>query len=325
MNLCTYFDERYLPRALTLYDSLVEFSESFHLYALCLDEASFEYFRENPLPTVTPISVAMLEQGTPNLAACKQGRSVVEYYWTCGPAFMLYLLSTYPSIDQISYIDADTMFFSSPDPLIEEIAGHSVSIVAHRFSPAHRFREKFGKYNVGWLTFRRDEQGLRALHWWSERCIEWCFDRVEANRFGDQKYLDQFPELFPGVHVIQHKGVNVGPWNIGNHTVSEEGDRIYIDDQPLVFFHFHGFKQVKRWLYDANLGLWGRRPPTIVRRKIYGKYIHALEPHNKDRIRSLRILDYSLPGPVRLAKRIRRILFGIFRFSYIVVLRGRPL
>ena len=41
-SFCTYCDINYLPRALTLYDSLAKHCEiPFNLYILCLDEESY--------------------------------------------------------------------------------------------------------------------------------------------------------------------------------------------------------------------------------------------------------------------------------------------
>ena len=77
-------------------------------------------------------------------------------------------------------------------------------------------QRRFGIYNVGWVSVRRRDDGIAALRWWRERCIEWCYDRVEGDRFADQRYLDRLPELFAGVHVIEHLGANLAPWNFAD-------------------------------------------------------------------------------------------------------------
>jgi hypothetical protein len=136
--------------------------------------------------------------------------------------------------------------------------------------------ERAGIYNVGWLSFRRDERALACLRWWRDRCIEWCYDRCEDGRFADQKYLDHWPSLFQGVVVLDHKGANLGPWNLANYTIHEDEDRLRVDEQPLIFFHFHGLKQMNALLYDTNLSNYGVRPSACIRRSIYGLYIRTL-------------------------------------------------
>jgi hypothetical protein len=50
--------------------------------------------------------------------------------------------------------------------------------------------------------------------WWEDRCLEWCYARVEDGKFGDQKYLDEWPIRFEKeVHILENKELVLGPWN----------------------------------------------------------------------------------------------------------------
>jgi hypothetical protein len=206
-----------------------------------------------------------------------------------------------------------------------------VGIIEHRFTKRQSKLRRFGNYNVGWVSFRRDEYGLECLHWWAEHCIEWCYDRVEENRFADQKYLDEFPARFKSVRVLQHKGANVGPWNVANYPITQHGEEIRVDGQPLIFFHFHGFKMLNSWLFDTNLGGYHASPSRVVRQKIFGRYIQELRELNDHAgpVRSLREANRNESRGygilVRSARMSAQTVLAILSRAYIVDLQGTVL
>lgn len=273
-DFCTLFDSNYLFKAMVTYRSLARHCPSFHLTAFCFDDEVKTIVDRMELPNLSTVSLSELEAFDPELASVKADRTPVEYCWTATPALPLYIFETRSDVDETTYIDADLMFFADPEPLFEEMGDASVLITPHRFAPEVMHHAINGLYNVQFLTFRRDEQGMSALTWWHERCIEWCYHRLEDGKLGDQKYLDDWPERFAGVHVLEHKGGGLAPWNITRYDVraSREGPRV--DDDPLIFFHYHRFSMLEG-------GRHGWRPPgyyisSLKRRIVYDPYIAEL-------------------------------------------------
>jgi len=173
----------------------------------------------------------------------KNSRSPREYCWTCTPSLPLYILKKHPEIDMIAYLDADLFFYSSPKPIYQEFGNSSIMIIPHRYSEETKhLEEKNGIYNVGMLIFRNNTHGLRCLNWWRDRCIEWCYATYENGKLGDQLYLNCWPRKFKGVYILQHKGSNLASWNLPNYTIKKTGESILVDDNELIFFHFHGVK-----------------------------------------------------------------------------------
>jgi hypothetical protein len=275
-SFCTYFDCRYLVRGLALYQSLKQHCSPFQLWVLCMDSNSYEVLSELRLPNVHLIALEEFEKGDERLLEAKKTRSLIEYYFTCSPSLPLYVLNNCPEVNLITYLDADLFFFADPSPLYNEIAHHSISIIGHRFPPNLRDQEIYGRYNVGFLSFRRDEQGLACLHWWRDRCLEWCYDRAEDGRFADQKYLDAWPTLFSRTVVLDHKGANLAPWNLSNYTVSRKRGKIWVDEQPLIFFHFHGSKSPEEWFDDPSWAFYQVKPSKVVGRHIYEPYVRTM-------------------------------------------------
>ena len=274
---CTYFDQNYLPQGLALYNSLSRHSGHFTLFILCFDDVTYKYFIEKNYTNIIPVSLAEFERDDEKLLSAKKNRSLIEYYFTCTPTLPLYILNKYSSIDLITYLDADLFFFADPTPIFEEIKDNPVAIVEHKHSEnLKHFAKKSGIYNVGWLSFRRNNEGLSCLNWWRERCIEWCYDRVEGGKFADQKYLDDWPERFPGTAVVVHKGANLAPWNLRNYKISYKQGKIWVDNYGLIFFHFHGFKQLEQSLYDTGISIYNIQLTRVVKKRIYVPYIEAL-------------------------------------------------
>lgn len=241
-HYCTHFDRNYLLKGLTLYRSLERHGGDFVLHVVCLDDLTYEMLGHMQLSRVRRVRHADFED--PELLAVKPTRTIAEYCWTCTPSVPLYVLDHNPEIDLVTYLDADLFFCSSPEPIFHEFGDKSTLIVEHRFSPRFIAYEVNGKYNVQWLTFRRDKDGLATLRWWREKCIEWCFYRLEGDRMGDQKYLDCWPTRFAGVHVLWHIGGGVAPWNFANYRIERVNDSLTVDGIPLIFFHFHAFRQL---------------------------------------------------------------------------------
>lgn len=312
-HFCTSFDHHFLDRGLALYASLKRHCRQFHLWVLCLDEPCFRILCKMHLSSVGLISMSRFEGDDEDLLKAKQDRNRIEYYFTCTPSLPLFILKRQREIETITYLDADLFFYKGIEPIYREMGDRSIGIIEHRYPPKLRYREKYGIYNVGLLIFRRDENSLACLKWWRERCIEWCRTRVEHGRFADQKYLDHWPEQFQNVMVLEHKGLNLATWNLANYRVHETQQGVMVDDQPLIFFHFQGFRQLNPWLYDPNALDFRVFLTGKTKRLIFHPYIRELEhagqmlaPYTKRKI-----LPKGIRGDLKhrsAVKRLRSIL-----------------
>lgn len=232
-NYCTLFDSNYLTRGLAMYESLKKYSENFYLYIFAFDDKSLELLKKLNLEFVTVISLKKFEDD--DLLRIKESRSAREYCWTCTPSTIKYCIEIY-NLDACTYLDADVFFFSNPAVLIEEMNEKSVLITEHRYTPQYDQTAISGVYCVQFMTFKNDDNGMEVLNWWRDACIEWCYDKPEDGKLGDQKYLDDWTARFKGVHVLQNLGGGVAPWNV------QQYDLLNDEDFQLVFYHFHGYK-----------------------------------------------------------------------------------
>jgi hypothetical protein len=277
-NFCTYFDSFYVFQGMALYRSLRKLNLDFTFFVACLDDRAYDILTRLNEPGIVPVRLADIEKFDPEFAAARNNRSIVEYYFTLSPVLPLYLFDKFPEIDVLTYLDSDLYFYSSPQPIYDEFGDNSVLIIEHRFPDELKYREKFGKYNVQCQLYRNDADGLKCLRWWRERCIEWCYDRLEDNRFADQKYLDVWQEKFERVVVLQHKGAGLAPWNWSQYDLQIMPDgKLTVDGLPLIFYHFQGFKQLNRFILNHGLGNYHRIMPRRLLNWFYLGYVEELK------------------------------------------------
>lgn len=208
-----------------------------------MDETTYTLLSQLPLPNVKLVALEDYLRSDPKLSTARKNRTYQEFCWTSSSNFSRYILKRNPKSKHIVYLDSDLYFFSSPQPIFDLWGNDSTLIIPHNIVPWKKDKEKFvGKYNVGLVGFKNDKDGLKALHWWSDSCIEWCHLRYEEGKFADQMYLDYFEEKFNKVHILNHKGANLAPWNLRQYQITKKGKQILVDEDELIFFHFQGLE-----------------------------------------------------------------------------------
>ena len=171
-------------------------------------------------------------------------------------------------------------------------------ITDHGYAPEYDQSATSGQYCVQFIVFAR-HGGESVRRWWEERCIEWCHARFEDGKFGDQKYLDDWPSRFEGlVHVLKQQEFAQAPWNATRYPYSQA-----------IIFHFHGLRIAPGRRFD--LGQIYPLSPTVVR--------HVYEPYLEDlrsAIQRLSALGFrARPQSQRTgwARLVYRALSGIYR------------
>jgi hypothetical protein len=262
---------------MVLYNSLLKHCPDFHLYVFAFDDACHSYLVSQNLPHLTVVSLKDFEDE--RLLEVKPGRTAAEYCWTCTASTIYYSITTF-GLHNCTYIDADMQFYADPRILLDEMKGASVLITSHRYTAKYDQSVESGKYCVQFVAFLNDERGMKVLKWWRDACIEWCYARVEDGKFGDQKYLDEWPLRFEGVHELQHLGGGIAPWNVQQYEFVSKGDTISGMEIStgkkfqVVFFHFHGLKLFKNDIVLLTGDLYDLS--ENVKTTFYRPYVKAL-------------------------------------------------
>jgi hypothetical protein len=278
-NFCTLFDTNYSAQGLAMYKSLKRYCKDFHLYIFAFDETLPHILKKIHPKHATVIPLSEFEDE--ELLKVKPTRTRGEYCWTCSSSTILYCIKKY-DLSHCTYIDSDLYFYANPSILIEEMGeSDDVLITSHRYTSDYDQTNTSGKYCVQFMTFKNTENGLNILRWWRNACLDWCYNRMEDGKFGDQKYLDDWPERFNGVHELEHLGGGVSPWNMQQYSFHRKKSGIEgteLDTQKhfnLIFFHFHGLRcHRKGLLREYRYTVY--RLPRSVRKYIYNSYLPRL-------------------------------------------------
>jgi len=275
-TFCTYCDQGYAARMLCLHQSLSEQGEPFRLLVLCFDAETEAVVTAAGAASLVAVPLAELLAADPAYAAVRSQRNRVEFYFTSTPVLVRHCFARERAAQVVTYLDADLFFFGPASAVFKEQGDASVGIVPHRFLPQLADRVKHGIYNVGWVSFRRDGNGLACLEWWRERCLEWCHDRLEGGKFADQGYLDAFPEKFRGVRVLDNPGINAAPWNVDARELERTGGKPWIRGKPVLFYHFQGIREVAEAWFDPGLRTYRQDLTPGLRDVIYFPYLRRL-------------------------------------------------
>jgi len=269
---CTYFNSGYLSRGVVLIRSMLEHVPGFVLEVLCFDDETYSFLVKQAFAGVVPVRLADFEGRHPELLAVKPSRSRGEYFFTCTSCWTLDVAERNPTVDLVTYLDADMRFYSSPESAVRMMSGKDVMVCEHKRGFAN---EPYGRFNVGWITFRLSDVGLACLRKWKSSCVEWCYDRVEDGKFADQKYLDQWPGDLGEKLVIAPRTLDLGPWGIDKGEIGVREGVPSLNGKPIVLYHFQGL-----WIVNARryeIGWFHKFSIVSLLKFLYEPYIRELQ------------------------------------------------
>lgn len=288
---CTLFDSNYLDKGLVMNESLESVCENFVLYILAMDERCFEVLTRLKNKHIIPISLTEFNR-IEELEDIYKERPRVEFLWTCSSHLIDYIL-VYRNEQWCTYIDADLLFYSDPTVLLDEMGDKTVQIIEHRFTNSYDDRkllEHSGRFCVEFNTFCKEEQSLKLLSWWKQKCRESCSSVASEKVFGDQKYLVGW-EKYEYVSIVKNLGGGLAPWNIGQYRLKNQ-DPFELEEKKSgrvfrpVFYHFHNIAYHSAKEIDINVFKRYWHPDKHLIMLLYEPYLKALD-EKKDYLRDV--------------------------------------
>jgi hypothetical protein len=241
---CTILSTNYLPKALTLAESLRLHEDGAILRILFIDVAEDEGLPE--LPGVTALSTASLGLSRRSVRELVMSYDLVEFATAVKPLLLQRLLL---QAEQVVYLDPDTYLTA---PMVElpgalEASAGGILLTPHFLGPPPPGTDHtdghlllVGVNNLGFCAV--DRRSLPALEWWWSHLHAECLYDPLAGLFVDQKWMDIGSSHFQAAS-FRHAGYNVSVANLWERplVLDDEGYRIASTGESLRLFHFHAF------------------------------------------------------------------------------------
>jgi len=258
----TYFDYGYLPQGLALIKSMNRHVSQFKLWIFALDDDSYKFLSLLEMENIELLKID--DKMDDELLNLKNERSVSEFCWTITPHIMKCIFEGDGEIKRLTYLDADMWFRKSSLIILNEfeLSNKDVLLTEHGYDKKYNQSNLSGKYCVQFMTFKRS--GIDIIDDWDRCCREWCFDRFEDGKFGDQKYLEDWEFKFPNrVHIYSHNMHFQAPWSDNSFACEKS-----------VLWHFHSLRIIYSKASIILIDCYGGYVlSSYINKKIYKEYL----------------------------------------------------
>jgi hypothetical protein len=227
-------------------DSLLRHNPDYHVVIGLADELSGRIDVQGYSPfEFIPLSALAL----PNQNELTGQYNIFELSCALKPYFGSYLLKKYQP-EFVLYFDTDICVYDKLTPIEELMADASIVLSPHFVTPLpedgkyplERDVLGSGLYNGGFVGFRNDANGAAFIQWWQERLKDQGYVNVCEGMMVDQLWLNLVPLFFSQVRLLLHPGCNTAYWNLHERTITQTGNLYFVNDKPLIFFHFSGYR-----------------------------------------------------------------------------------
>ena len=257
MDALTICARNYLPFAKILAESFLQHHPESKFYLLLVDgEAKTDLGQiDSAVQVIFPSDLDMDREEFKRMAIYYD---VMELSTALKPLGMKYLLDNGSQI--AVYLDPDIRVFSELVEIPKHLVSASIALTPHTLHeiPRDGLRPSdfdimaSGTFNLGFIAIRNCTESYEFLRWWNERLIFDCISDIENNLFTDQRWIDFVPSYF-SFSIIKDYGYNVAYWNLHERKMSKLDSEFAVNDQPLRFFHFSGYKPDMPWVLSKHV------------------------------------------------------------------------
>ena len=173
--------------------------------------------------------------------------NVIEFSTAIKPFFINHFFNK--NYEKVVYLDPDMYIYNNLNIIYNNLNKYDFIITPHIRKPYIHFQGStseeeilfVGIYNLGFFAIKNSQNGIDFTKWWKEKLRDQCYaDKFDALHV-DQKWLDFLPSFYPeNVLIEKNASINMASWSIHEVEFKEVDEIYYVDEQPLLIFHFSG-------------------------------------------------------------------------------------
>ncbi|MCI8773029.1 MAG: glycosyltransferase [Lachnospiraceae bacterium] len=245
----TIASKNYFAYVRTLMKSLEDSNPHMDRYVVVVDELDDEFI-------ALPRNFDLLELSRLDLPhpKCFQFRyDIMEFNTAVKPFAIRKLFEQY---DRVIYLDPDIYVYQRLLPVENALDSGNNFVFTPHFNglfendgmhPSEVDIMLAGIYNLGFIALNKCADTLEMVSWWADKLEYQCVNEQEKGIFVDQKWMDLVPAYYTNVCILHDSGLNVAYWNLSHRKVVKKQGEWYVNDDPLIFFHFSGLN-----VHDIN-------------------------------------------------------------------------
>jgi hypothetical protein len=167
------------------------------------------------------------------------------------PFYAAHILEQHTNIRRLIYLDCD-MYVFAPFATLTDAA---ITLSPHRTKNTEYLPEpknysvislnRYGVYNAGYFELHNKPEAVAFLEWWKNLMVDTGYEKPDEHLFSDQLWLNLVHSFFDDVYVNKNPGYNVAIWNLIERQVKEVNGTFYVNNEPLVLYHFSKYNMEK--------------------------------------------------------------------------------
>lgn len=299
----------YLPKALTLGQSLRESNPDVKFYVVLLEKEIPAEWPEEADKYIDKVILAK-DLGWEDFDKYIFKHSIVEASTSVKGQALVYLLEN--ESDKVLYIDPDIKVYGSLKELEKILDEKDIILTPHLTIPEANKQDidnnelcalQHGVYNLGFVGVKNGEEGMKFANWWNNRLQLYCYDDIPRGIFTDQRWVDLAPAYFD-VYIMKNPGYNMAPWNLSTRKLSKKGNKILVNGEyELIFFHYSGFDS------GANETVFNYYVPDKdnIIYTLRNKYIDEMNSHGQDALGKFKWTYSCYTNGEKISNEVRRL------------------